>query len=272
MHKWKACISKLLQYRPGCLFYCGQQWMQLFPFQVKLIRTHVVPPLNKQHKAVHQPEQLFKLNIITCFHVEYSIVVLSNGITGDENFRWHAAGHLGPQKEICLMWLQSFMKWVISQLVTYHPQQANGGRWVAISSHPPMLWLPRLSITACIAASPTLEIMWMMGRCGPVSGLRPVLAAETNAPSCVSVGEESVFRCRGLQQRAHGRPRAAPFAVLPPFMSAPTLREVAGGDRTDNVGEGLAALLNPRGWGLCAKRKGLKADSCILSWDCKVSH
>lgn len=32
------------------------------------------------------------------------------------------------------------------------------------------------------AVSPPSEVMWMMGRCGPASGLRPALAAERDAP------------------------------------------------------------------------------------------
>lgn len=64
--------------------------------------SSALQPVDIQQQAVHQLEKLFKLNSITFFHVKYSIVALLKGITGDENCRWLAAGHLGPQKGICL--------------------------------------------------------------------------------------------------------------------------------------------------------------------------
>lgn len=131
-----------------------------------------------------------------------SIASLPKEITGGKNCRWHIADHLSPQKRVCLIWLQSSVKWVINQ----NQSAALLGKSVerdelAISPHPLVLRLPRLSVPACtcvkegvLAVSPVLEMVGMMGRCGPTSGLRSVWGSEADTPSRVLVREEPAFR------------------------------------------------------------------------------
>lgn len=65
MYKWKAYISKLLQYRPGWVFYCGQL-KSAFSILGKVdLDSSALQLLNIQQRAVLQLEKLFKLNSIS---------------------------------------------------------------------------------------------------------------------------------------------------------------------------------------------------------------
>lgn len=129
-------------------------------------------------------------------------MALLKGITGDENCRWHAAGRLGPQKGICLMWLQSSMKWVINQ--SCPPWWASGERWVATSLYPRMLWLPRLSPLAPLPRRRCSQFLHLQKWCEWWAGVVPPAGSDPRSRprethlSCTSEREEPVFRRSGL--------------------------------------------------------------------------
>lgn len=120
------------------------------------------------------------------------------------------------------------MTWVINQGQSPALLGKSVGRdELATSPLPRVLWLPRLSVPACpsakegvLAASPVLEMVGMMGRCGPTSGLWSVQGGQAVTPSCPFPA------CRDSDLFCSSRARL--FTALPPFPSPPALHRAAG--------------------------------------------
>lgn len=226
------------------------------------VDTSACLPLNIQQRTVHQLEKLFKLNSITFFPAEYSIMVLSKGITGGENCRWHIAGHLSLQKRVCLIWLQSPMKCVINQSQSpVFLGKAKERDELALCSHPRVLWLPRLTASLHLSeqgnaySSPVLEMVDMMGRCGPTTQI------------CVRGPGRHPFLCLGERSLLSGAVTCAAAAESSPVHRAPTIPVCTNpqqGCREDGtrLGKGLEALPKTSCWELCAK---MKSQRCCLN-------
>lgn len=157
------------------------------------------------------------------------------------------------------------MRWVINQ----RQSPALLGKSVktdelAISPQPRVLWLPRLSVPArtsakegALAVSPVLEMVGMMGRCGPTRGLQSVRGDQADTPSCVLVRSllSEAATCAATAEstvNTHCAP-TIPIHTNPPW-----------GGRQDGTRlcKGLKALPDPSCWELCAK---MKSQRCYLN-------
>lgn len=132
---------------------------------------------------------------------------------------------------------------------------------LALSSHPRLLWLPRLSASLHLCeqgnaySSPVLEMVGMMGRCSPTT------------PICVRGPGRHPFLCLGERSLLSGAVTCAAAAESSPVHRAPTIpvhTNPRQGSREDGTrqGKGLEALPNTSCWELCAK---MRSQRCCLN-------